>query len=319
MFNFKFASPKTLRKAGIIGINQRNNDYIAKYNKRKLFPLVDNKLLTKQLALANHINVPKLYGTIETQHDIQLIDDIIDQHQEFVIKPAQGSGGKGILVIQSHDKSTFTKASGETISRQQLERYLANLLGGLFSLGGKNDVAMIEEKIHFDQSLENYSYQGIPDLRIIVFKGFPIMAMLRCATKRSDGKANLHQGAIGVGISIQNGHAIHAIQEGQTIKLHPDTKANLLNIKIPQWQQALSLASECWAMVGLDYFGADIIINAEQKAMLLELNARPGLAIQLANQQGLAHRLNRLEAEDSPSNYNFTTAEKLAYSQQYFK
>jgi D-alanine-D-alanine ligase-like ATP-grasp enzyme len=39
--------------------------------------------------------------------------------------------------------------------------------------------------------------------------------------------------------------------------------------------------------VGLGYLGADIVLDHRQGPLLLEANARPGLAIQIANGQGL--------------------------------
>ena len=112
-----------------------------------------------------------------------------------VIKPAQGSGGKGILVIIKHKDGVYTKPSGVEINKQDVERHITNTMAGLFSLGGKNDVAMVEDLIQFDDVFDGFSYEGVPDVRVIVFKGYPVMAMMRCSTAASDGKANLHQGA----------------------------------------------------------------------------------------------------------------------------
>jgi len=44
-------------------------------------------------------------------------------------------------------------------------------------------------------------------------------------------------------------------------------------------------------MTGLGYLGVDIVLDKAYGPMLLELNARPGLAIQVANQAGLRQRL----------------------------
>ena len=45
-----WASPSELRKAGVLGLNRRNYNVIAKYNPRRLYPLVDDKVQTKTLA-----------------------------------------------------------------------------------------------------------------------------------------------------------------------------------------------------------------------------------------------------------------------------
>ena len=41
---------RRLKECGVIALNKRNADYILPLNKRSLFPLVDDKILTKKLA-----------------------------------------------------------------------------------------------------------------------------------------------------------------------------------------------------------------------------------------------------------------------------
>ncbi len=224
-FYERYASPFEMAKDGIMGMNQRNVNYIGRYNKRSLFPLVDNKLLTKQIALKNHVKTPDLIGSIQNQPEVNNVLNIIGNHTEFCIKPAHGSGGKGILVIKDKSKTTgnFIKSSGQEITLHELKRHITNILAGLFSLGGKQDVALIEDLIHFDNVFSGYSYDGVPDTRVIVFQGFPVMCMMRLSTSASDGKANLHQGAVGVGICVRTGRAVRAVQHNEPISIHPDT------------------------------------------------------------------------------------------------
>jgi len=285
------ASPRTLRERGILGMNQRNVGVIGKYNARRNYRLVDNKLLTKQAAQQANIPVPSLYGVLRRQHDALRVADAVVEHGSFVIKPAQGSGGKGILVITGRNGDNYVKSTGVKLSQGELRRHACNILAGLYSLGGRNDTAMIEALIEFDDSLAQYSYEGVPDIRIIVFHGVPVMAMMRCATHESDGKANLHQGAVGVGLDLANGRPIRAVQHDTLVSAHPDTGAHFSELFIPHWEQVLDLAARCAEMTGLGYLGADIVLDRQRGPVLLELNARPGLAIQVANQAGLAHRL----------------------------
>ena len=288
----KLISPFELRDLGILGMNARNISFIGRYNQRKNYRLVDNKLETKSAALSRGIPVPQLYGTIEYQFQIKdMLNTLIKGRDSFVIKPAQGSGGKGILVVVGRDGDQFVKSSGALIDEREVRRHSSNILAGLHSLGGRNDSAMIEALIDFDPVLKDYSFEGVPDIRVIVFRGVPVMAMMRCATHSSDGKANLHQGAVGVGIDIGSGQSICAVQHNRIVTQHPDTKIAFNQLQIPHWQQVLELAASCASMTGLDYLGADIVLDRQSGPMLLELNARPGLAIQVANQVGLRHRL----------------------------
>ena len=316
-FLSKFTSPMKLHQRGIMGMNKRNHSYIGRYNSRHLFPLVDDKLKTKLLAQQAGATVPDLIGVIGSQVDVKTIHDTVKNWPGFVIKPAQGSGGKGILVIIKHKDGVYVKPSGAEINKQDVERHITNTLAGLFSLGGKNDVAMVENLIQFDDVFDGFSYEGVPDVRVIVFKGYPVMAMMRCSTAASDGKANLHQGAVGVGIDIATGKAIRAVQFNQPIERHPDTDRLLSELSVPNWHKLLTLASSAWEMTGLGYMGTDMVLDKSKGPMVLELNARPGLAIQIANGCGLLPRLQHIEHLGVPAKPP-TPEERVAYAADQF-
>lgn len=293
---FGLAKPAILRARGVMGMNQRNISYIARYNDRRLYPRVDNKLLTKELALEEGIAVPDLLGTVSFQHDVKDVFDLLPNDRGFCIKPSKGSGGKGILVVTGCDEKGYRKASGSYVKKQDIVRHISNILAGLFSLGGDADVAMLEALIEFDPVFAGYSHEGVPDIRLIVFKGYPVMAMLRLATHASDGKANLHQGAVGVGLDITTGKAISAVQHNQVITHHPDTGKVLSNIAINNWPSLMELASKCYEVSELGYLGVDLVLDKHRGPLVLELNARPGLAIQIANQKGMLENLKHIES-----------------------
>jgi alpha-L-glutamate ligase-like protein len=294
----KWISPKKLREIGVLGMNSRNIDYIGRSNNRSRYPLVDNKLKTKQAAELYGMSVPALLGVVKIQHEVQDLEKMLEGISRFVIKPSQGSGGKGILVIIERRGDQFIKSTGASLSYQDIKRHTSNILSGLYSLGGRPDVAMIEDMIDFDEILSNYSHEGVPDIRVIVYHGVPVMAMMRCSTHASDGKANLHQGAVGVGIDIVTGHSLYAVQKNIKVERHPDTGYRFDELVLPHWDRVLQLASGCYEMTKLGYFGADIVLDRTKGPVILELNARPGLAIQIANQIGLAKRLKMVDQEN---------------------
>ncbi|EKO4004620.1 alpha-L-glutamate ligase-like protein [Vibrio fluvialis] len=313
----EYTSPFKLRHKGIMGMNKRNHSYIGRYNDRSKFPLVDDKLKTKLIAQRAGCTVPQLIGVISNQGDVKRIHDMVKEWAGFVIKPARGSGGKGILVVVSHKDGVYTKPSGSTIGKEDVERHISNALAGLFSLGGKNDVAVVENLIKFDDCFDGFSYEGVPDVRIIVFKGYPVMAMMRLSTSASDGKANLHQGAVGVGIDIATGKAVRAVQFNRPVTHHPDTGKELNTLQVPHWERLLTLAASAWEMTGLGYIGTDMVLDKEEGPMVLELNARPGLAIQIANGAGLLPRLHHIESLGTPL-IAPTPAERVAYAAKQF-
>ena len=295
-------NPSHLRSKNILGINQRNSDYIMRYNKRSLYPLVDDKLKTKQLAIDAGISVPKLYATIKYHYQRKKIKKLLDDYGDLVIKPAHGSGGSGILVIQNKVNKLYKTPSGDLMSVNAIKHYISNILSGMYSLGGVPDCAFLEYRIKFDPIFNEISVKGVPDIRIIVFRGIPISAMLRLPTSESNGKANLHQGAIGVGIDLASGNTTHGVVGNLTTDFHPDTGNTIKGIHIPRWEEILQIAVKCSDTVGLGYLGVDIVLDRTLGPLMLELNARPGLNVQLANQRGLLSNLNTIEClEKIPS------------------
>ncbi len=305
-----------LNEKGILGMNSRNILYIGRYNPRQLFPLVDDKLQTKTLALENSVNVPELIGVIDSQHEVKKIAELTRNYNGFCIKPAKGSGGKGILVITRSQGDVYIRSNGQEIRLKDIHRHISNILAGLFSLGGSTDVAVIETLIQVDDAFLKYSFEGVPDLRVIVFCGFPVMAMMRLSCAESSGKANLHQGAVGVGIDIATGRAVRAVQHGKTVVQHPDTKQDLVELEVPQWHDMLKLACACYDMTGLGYIGVDLVLDKHRGPLLLELNARPGLAIQVANNAGLLPRLLKVQELKKPE--RFTIEQRLNFSIKHF-
>lgn len=286
---------KALEARGIMGINRRNADYVLKYNQRHLYPLVDDKILTKEKALAAGIHVPEMYGIISSEKEIEKLDQMIGERNDFVIKPAQGAGGDGIMVISDRYESHFKSVSGRIITRDELEYQISCILTGLYSLGGHRDRALVEYRVSPDPIFKSISFEGVPDIRIIVLMGYPVMAMLRLPTRQSNGKANLHQGAIGVGVDLATGVTLRGTWLNNKISKHPDTSNAVDGVQLPSWDTFMHLAASCYELCGLGYIGVDMVLDQDKGPMILELNARPGLNIQIANDCGLVHRTRAVE------------------------
>lgn len=310
-------TPGELRAMGVVGINMRNARFLLPNNPRRLYDLVDNKIRTKELATEHQMAVPETYGVVRNPHDTALLEKLLKGRESFVIKPARGSGGKGVLVIVARDGGYFLKPSGSRLSLDELKHHCSNILAGLFSLGGRRDVALIEYRVHPAKVLTEISFQGAPDIRVVMLKGYPVMAMLRAATRESDGRANLHQGAIGIGIDLATGRTIRAVHHGHPIERHPDLKVPVVGVQLPHWDAILDIAVTCHEMTKLGYLGVDIMIDEELGPLMIEVNARPGLAIQLANGVGLLRRLEPA-MERSQSHPHDSHGQKIAFSRQAF-
>ena len=302
----------------ILTNNYRISQLIQKYNRREDYPIVDNKILTAKKAESHNVPVPKNYLFIQSHGQLkQELVNLSRLETSFVVKPAEGSQGGGILIINSvTETEDFNNAIFHTsrlgdLTLNEFKHYLSGILSGLYSLRGHKDYILVQEKISNIDDFRSVTNSGIPDVRVIVFMGFPVMAMIRFPTLLSGGRGNLHLGAVGCGIHLKTGEIFHSIQNNRTIHEHPDTQKTLSGLKIPLWDEILLLASRSSEMARIGYLGVDIVIDKIKGPLLLEMNARPGLSIQLANQRGLRGLLDKV-LKQAPRDLEFRQRVKWA-------
>lgn len=261
--------------------------------------MADSKIQTARALKKAGVAHPKIFKKFKEPEDVTQFDwrSLPDR---FALKPSRGLGGQGIVVVKkkSADGKGWFTTQKEKVTIEDLKLHTLDILEGAFSMGNVPDVAFIQEYVGRHPIFRRYAYRGTPDIRIIVFNKVPVMAMLRLPTKESGGRANLHQGAIGVGIDIATGITTKAIWHGDQIVFKPGTERKLRGIKIPDWTKVLTTAVNAAVASGLGYAGVDIVLHPDRGPMVLELNAQPGLQIQLANMEGLKKRLERVEDLD---------------------
>lgn len=275
-------------RKGIMGINKRNLEYIYTHNKRTFFPNVDDKLRCKQILQDADIPIPKTLYVVESPKSLRGWEQYLIDESEFVIKPNRGYGGNGIKLITKSEEGYLS--SDENLTKEDIEFHLLQICNGAFSLDNTSDIAYFETMVINHPALERFLSQdkkGITDIRIIFQDHTPIMAMLRAPTEESDGKANLHQGGIGVGIDLNTTLTTHGCHKNNIITNHPDYGYPLEGFPIPYFDEMKTYGSKISKLVNLGYIGVDFVCDANNGPMVLEVNARPGLNIQIANQIGL--------------------------------
>lgn len=280
----------------ILGMNARNLIYIRPNNKKSAKKLADDKLRCKRVLKKAKVPVPKLIKSIRTHESLENFD-FSTLPNSFVLKPNFGFGGDGILVVYGKKKGSenvWVRADRSPVTEDFLRTHIKNILDGTYSRVDTADIAFFEERIQLYKGFKPYAFRGVPDIRILVYNRVPVMAMVRIPTEVSGGTSNLHRGGIGVGVDMTTGVTTTAIQYGKVIEKAPNGML-LSGIKIPQWKEILELAIKSQDVSKLGYLGADIAIDREKGPVFMELNARPGLDIQVANQEGLVTRLNRVE------------------------
>lgn len=277
----------------ILGINARNYLYIRKYNRRKYKDIADDKLRTKQLLLKHGVPTTALLAQFDSLAAVRSFD-WTTLPSEFVFKPSRGYGGRGIIVVSDWNGSEGKETNGHTITVHDLEAEVFGTLDGAHSLKNMADTALIEERIEVSSFFKKITSKGVPDIRVIVWKNVPIMAMMRVPTIHSDGKANLHLGAVGVGIDMRTGITTYGVMGGKMVTDIPGKKLKVRGIKLPDWGEILNVATKAQKSSRLGFAGIDIVLDQEKGPLVLEVNARPGLSIQIANQDSLRTRLDRV-------------------------
>ncbi|HEU5084960.1 MAG TPA: alpha-amylase family glycosyl hydrolase, partial [Acidimicrobiales bacterium] len=78
----------------------------------------------------------------------------------FVLKPARGAMGNGILVLEQREGKLWRGA--RAWSREAFEYHAAGIISGLYSLAGHSDAAMVEEKLEVHPALAPLRNDGVP-------------------------------------------------------------------------------------------------------------------------------------------------------------
>ncbi|MGB5964419.1 MAG: sugar-transfer associated ATP-grasp domain-containing protein [Sulfurimonadaceae bacterium] len=294
-----YAELKTYMEKGhkVLGMNRRNLDYIYPNNKRRYFEYANNKLLTKETLLEADIVVPKTFLAISYFYELVELENALRQYTSFVIKPASGSGGNGIMVISDRQDETWISVSGKVYTFDDIKKHIADIIFGVYSFS-MNDTAIIEERIVQDARITTLSPHGLADIRVIIFRGENVKAMLRIATIASEGRANLHQGGIGVGIDLVSGRTFSAQIKGEQIAYHPDTGVALTGVEIPHWERILHISEVSAKAIPLEYLGIDIALS-EKGPVVLEVNARPGIEIQNICKEGMRDALYNIDERNA--------------------
>lgn len=276
----------------ILGINARNLLYLHPYNPAKAVALADDKMKTKAFLSARGVPVAKVFARIEDREQL-LAFDFAQLPDECVLKPNYGYGGEGILVLRGRRNGVFLERGKQTVTERRLREHIEDILDGRFSVNGKRDTAFFEKILTAHSCFAPFRPAGLPDIRLVVFNLVPVMAMLRIPTRLSGGKANVHQGGIGVGIDIARGITTHAFQYSRSIPLLPHGMPPG-GFQLPFWDEMLLIASRIQALTNIGYLAVDLTIDREQGPTLLEVNARAGLSVQIANLAPLRTRLERV-------------------------
>ncbi len=279
--------------ADVVGMNRRNLEFVYPLNKRKYFPWVDDKARAKRWMAEAGIPTPVSIAELKGVAAIDRLMPTLLERDAFVAKPANGRAGGGVLVAMRRksgeraNTAPWSKPSGSALWEHDVRSHIAELIFGVHSGGRTGDTALIEEKVCQHPFLDEIYAQGVADVRIVMCQQKALLAMLRIPTSSSEGRANLHRGALGVPLDLETGRMGLALHGSHRQPTHPDSNAIIAGKSLPHWQQIRDIAQTAAATVPLGFVGIDLAIDAQQGPLVFELNARPGLQIQVVNRMPL--------------------------------
>lgn len=289
------------RRALVYGINRRNLGLVYPNNARRHYPYADDKLLAKEVFRARGVPTPRTLAVCDGLFAVPGVVEELRGRSRFVVKPASGSGGAGILVVGAWrpEADAWEQAGGERLAPLRLARHLADVVFGVHS-NQLEDRAFVEERVEPHPVFAALWADGLCDVRVLVLRGRPVQAMIRVPTAESGGRANLHQGGLGIAVDLGTGRTFRALHHGRAVAVHPDSGARLLGLDLPAWADVLDVARRAALAVPLGYLGVDVVLDRAAGPLVLEINARPGLEIQNVNGCGLGVALARAGVEASP-------------------
>jgi alpha-L-glutamate ligase-like protein len=280
------------RRARVVGINRRNLALVYPHNPRRHYPFADDKLLAKERFRAAGVPTPETLAVCDGLHAVTGAVEALRGRGDFVVKPANGSGGGGILVVGGWDEAAggWRRAGGGLTTPLTLQRHLADVVFGAFS-NQLEDRAFVERRVRPHPLFAGLWADGLCDVRVITLQGAPVMSMIRVPTRESEGRANLHQGGLGIAVELASGRTFRAVHRGRPVERHPETGATLLGLEVPGWPALLEVSRRAAGSVPLGYLGVDVVVDEALGPLVLEINARPGLEIQNVHGAGLAPAL----------------------------
>lgn len=291
MFNFL--------KKGVLGMNARNLLYIDVYNQKEKRFFAKDKIAVKKYLGSRDIPIPRTLDIFPPKRGSYTFSDTYWEKFEkkgFVIKPNTGSTGTGITVIVDYDreKDRWIRVDGKLLTTNDLSREVVKIWMGMYSNEGKSDTVLIEDRVISHKFIDEvFNPTGLPDIRVVVRNMIPIMAMLRIPTVDSQGKANLDKGAYAIAVDIATGQCLRAYRNGEFV--YKINNYDIRDFVVPFWDDVLYLASKLQKITNIGYLACDFVIT-DSGPIMLEINGRGGLKIQIPNKIGLESRLNLVKS-----------------------
>lgn len=212
---------------------------------------------------------------IETDADAEKFYDFLSRNSRFIVKPFNGSGGRGIFIADAADYN----------DKESLFAFLR----------GKGHV-VVEQLIIQAPEMAVFSKSSVNTVRITTLKLKDRVVLFQPILRTGLGDSVIDNSSAGgivtpldpnLGIAITKG----IDKKGGTYVCHPDSKVVFPGFQVPKWDEAVALVTELAGIVeGNHYVGWDIALT-ENGWVMIEGNPRGQLGAQVATRKGIRHEL----------------------------
>lgn len=172
--------------------------------------------------------------------------DFIARHDEFIVKPDNGTQGKGVKKLSSSEISDVSE---------------------FFEQCRQNNI-LLEEVITQHSDLNKINPFSINSVRINAARSSDDIKLIGACIKCGVGRQisdNFHAGGIAYPVDIESGLIIGPGRNNTDLneyKIHPGTDQLMENFQIPYWNEVLQAVHEGMDLVpSLGYIGWDIAIT----------------------------------------------------------
>lgn len=247
--------------------------------------LLNNKVVFERL-FGNDIKIPKTLSLIEKGkivpidnviEDVESLLDYIKINSKAVMKPINGGGGAGIIILKYSGSEIYS--NNQKINKEELIKLIKKL-----------DDYFICEYVEQAEFIRNLYPESLNTMRIVTMidpatnKAFIPIAVQRIGTKKSSPADNWTQGGISAEIDLNTG----IIGKGATypingrmewLEKHPDTGYQFSGVRIPHWQE---IKNEILKMAEkhpyIKYVGWDVVLT-NNGITIIEGNTYSGVNI----------------------------------------
>ena len=224
-----------------------NNSIIKKYNDKEEMKKFDNKI-TFDGIYKNYLKRDYIDLSGATCDDFK---SFLDKYSKIICKPVDGTGGKGIRVINLDDN----------IDKEKLYYDLKD-----------NNLILVEEYLDQHKEMDELYNGSINTLRVISFLDNNGVHVLKVVLKIGNGGVvdNFSSGGMYTFVDDNGKVFVPAIDEaGNIYKKHPITNREIVGFQVPYFKEAMDLIRE----VGLinnkvRYVGWDVAITPSGPAII---------------------------------------------------